>query len=199
MNFTIASGSRCTGGATSKRDAAGSGMTFRAHAALQTRLQNKTQCNTSEVPAAPQSTTSGTILRQKVRTDSYRYTEVVCRCLKQLYIQSYLYMEVGSHVHRLLLTPDQLSIGVAVDLTAHQVEGEGSKLLKTYDGNLVLLALALTFSMKLIEHLMIYMGGVTTSKQEIEVGSSLHNDGISLMMSVWGQANVQRAIVALTP
>lgn len=50
--------------------------------------------------------------------------------------QAWLHMEVGPHVHGLLLAPHELSVGVAPQLTAHQVEGEGCQLLQAHQGNL---------------------------------------------------------------
>lgn len=67
-------------------------------------------------------------------------------------------MEVRAHVHGLLLAPQRLSVGVAVQLTAHQVEGEGRQLLQAHNGQFRLLGLALTLRMKLKEDLR----GVTT-------------------------------------
>mmetsp|Transcript_19039 Transcript_19039/g.41041 ORF Transcript_19039/g.41041 Transcript_19039/m.41041 type:complete len:611 (-) Transcript_19039:1833-3665(-) len=68
--------------------------------------------------------------------------------------ESRLHVHVGAHVHRLLLAPDGLGVGVAPQLPGHQVKGEGRQLLHAHDGDLALvLALLLALGVQLIEEL----------------------------------------------
>mmetsp|Transcript_25724 Transcript_25724/g.76130 ORF Transcript_25724/g.76130 Transcript_25724/m.76130 type:complete len:398 (+) Transcript_25724:558-1751(+) len=63
-------------------------------------------------------------------------------------------VEVGAHVHRLLLAPHHLCVGVAPELAAHQVKREGRQLLQAHNSDAAVVeALTLALRVHLVEDL----------------------------------------------
>mmetsp|Transcript_838 Transcript_838/g.1138 ORF Transcript_838/g.1138 Transcript_838/m.1138 type:complete len:1008 (-) Transcript_838:79-3102(-) len=60
---------------------------------------------------------------------------------------------VSTHVHMLLLRPNDLSIRITTNFTKDKIEGERSKLFNTDDGNIILLVFLFTSGMEVIEDL----------------------------------------------